>query len=246
MAKLADGSSTPGSPTVSAAGGLGNAAVRMLVLLALIVAVGLVVGPMLLTTRAPQSAPSPSSPAGAIVSPSTSEGPTSPSATLASSAPSPCRNVVDHPMKATNTVPGLSAFSDVVIVGTVTQISEGRWTRPDGGSVGTTPSSSDVYRVVTIEITGVGKDTGPSAGKARAGQTIEVRTTGGSIGCSNYRIQGAAEPVVGQSQGFFLGHLTVLDPAPRADFDAIDIWPTVNGQLNGLSPEAFLAQSLGS
>jgi hypothetical protein len=211
----------------------------------------LILGPAMLAPwkAEPTSTRSPS--AGALSGPSASAPSASQSPVPVGSNPGACLNIVAHPVKAANTVAGESAYSDVVLIGSIVGIGEGRWATPDGSPPPGpgVPLVSDVYRLVSVKVTAVGKATGTSASKAVPGRTIEVRVLGGRIGCSRWAIDGQPEMVAGQGVGLFLGSQPPLQNAPAADFDVVDNWPIANGRFseNGksITPEAFLSASLG-
>jgi hypothetical protein len=217
-----------------------------------VAAAGLAIaGPIFLTSRTPETSPTPSTAVGGISGPSMSAVPVSTAISIASTNPAPCRNVIAHPVKATNTVAGLSSLSDLVVVGTVQRVDAGRWNSPDGLPPvlkDRPPLVSDVYHLVSVKVTGLGKHSGASALRVGAGQTVEVRVVGGTIGCSRYAVEGLAEPGIGQGVGLFLGHWLLLDSATASDFDVLDIWPVNNGLLSadGATPVSisdFLAAS---
>lgn len=197
---------------------------------------------------------------GSVGSPQPVTAESSPSASP-SVPPSPdapgtsrCVTEIAYGVKVANTVAGESAFSDLVVTGTVLSVSPARWATADGTMPVTVndrpPGVGQVYRVIRVKVTGVGKATGLAGARAGVGQVIEVRIIGGTIGCSTFQVAGEPEVVPGLDIALFLldGSQPPLKAAPPADFDVFDNWAIAGGRVKGpdgteMTPEAFLAAS---
>lgn len=151
------------------------------------------------------------------------------------------------------TIVGLTALSEAVIAGEVISSGEGKWATPDGlppaAPYGPPETEAAVYRIVQIQITALGK-TRAAGANLEPGQSINVRVLGGTIGCQTYKSSSDLPFDVGGEVVMFLGMQPILSDAPRADYDAVDVWPIQNGVVEGRSgrvtPDELLAQSRSS
>ncbi len=154
----------------------------------------------------------------------------------------------DLRLASANTVEGLSELSDAVLVGTVLSVSDGRWATSDGqfsSGNAEVPVPPTVYRVVSVRVVEVGK--GASGQSLVSGARISVRLLGGTVGCRTYLSSADLPFAVGDNVVLFLGSQPTLNDAPREDYDVIDLWPIVNGLVQGregtLQPNALLETS---
>lgn len=154
----------------------------------------------------------------------------------------------DARMASAETVVGLSGMSDAVVTATVLSSTDGQWATADGNYAPRDPEvgvAPEVYRLVTVRVTSAGK--GATDARLSAGSTLNVRVLGGSVGCRTYLSSSDLPFRVGGDVVMFLGSQPVLDGAPRADFDAIDVWPIEDGVVHGRqgqqSPTEVLQES---
>jgi hypothetical protein len=199
-----------------------------------------------------QSSASPHNMVGAMQDPSGAPVATpSIAASPVKADPSACQTIISELSGPPPSVRAWSAMSDEVVSGTVVAVNSGRWATADGSRPTQIDiSAADVYRVVTIQIGGVGKASVATAARAPVGRQVQVRVLGGKIGCSTYQIAGQADVAVGQNGIWFLTAKTQppLKSAPVADFDVIDNWPISNGSVvlpdgSEMSPASVLTAS---
>lgn len=158
-----------------------------------------------------------------------------------------CGEYVASGLRIAHDVKGESALVDTVITGTVTAISDARWATTDGqppiGYGATT--AQDVYRVAEVRVTGIGKQPGGRA-PLQPGSTIKIRVVGGTIGCWTFSFDGDFAFGTGDDVALFLlsGGEPVLKDAPPEDFDALDVWPIVDGVVVGRDVPMTPAQLL--
>jgi hypothetical protein len=171
-------------------------------------------------------APQPSVPPSAIAIASPSAAPASPDA---------CRSIVANVDMA-----GLTSetkVSNAVLVGTVIDVSAARWATATGAAPDSPARDAGdpfhVYRVVRIQIDQVAKADASVASTASAGSTVAVRVFGGQIGCSEYVVSPQPDMVAGTQLVLYLsrGGQPFLKAAPPADFDAVDAYEVLNGQV---------------
>jgi hypothetical protein len=170
---------------------------------------------------APQPSPAPSAVAAA-----------SPSATA---SPDACRSIVANVDMA-----GLTSETEAanaVLVGTVIDVSAARWATATGAapdSAARDPGDPfHVYRVVRIQIDQLAKADASATSIASTGSIVAVRVFGGMIGCSDYVVSPQPDMTAGTQVVLYLsrGGQPFLKAAPPADFDAIDAYQVLNGQV---------------
>lgn len=209
-----------------------------------------VILPRVYSTGEP-AAPSGTSVAGAVQDPSSSPGAAgSEAASVMPASSSACQTVISEPLTLQPSVKDWSAHSDAVVSGSIVAVSAGRFGTADGSRPTKNPEATDVYRVVTVAVTGVGKTDASSVAKAVAGGQVRVRIFGGMVGCSTYILSGQPDASVGLSAIWFLTSKSQpsLTAAPAADFDVVDNWPITNGSVvlpdgSQMSPSALLSTS---
>jgi hypothetical protein len=164
----------------------------------------------------------------------------------------PCYEIVGYETRLAQTATEESAHADVVVTGTITGVSKGRWATADGKAPvmpeGRHPSVYQVYRLVTVQVKGVGKAGSAFAARIAVGRKIVVRISGGDVGCSSFRIAGQPPVTVGRDVAMFLisRSRAALAAAPQADFDVMDSWDIVDSAViqpdgNKLSGDRFLS-----
>ena len=147
------------------------------------------------------------------------------------------------------TVAGVTKFSQAVVVGEVVAIGEAQWATKNGtvpvDEFGVHPSAADVYRVVDIQVDGIGKrsDQRPVS----VDEVIHIRVLGGSIGCREYAFSDDEDFLVSDEVVVFLGSQPTLVAAPSRDFDAVTVWRVQDGRVQSrdglLSVDAVLQMS---
>jgi hypothetical protein len=147
------------------------------------------------------------------------------------------------------TVASVTKFSQAVVVGEVVAIGEAQWATKNGtvpvDEFGVHPSAADVYRVVDIQVDGIGKrsDQRPVS----VDEVIHIRVLGGSIGCREYAFSDDEDFLVSDEVVVFLGSQPTLVAAPSRDFDAVTVWRVQDGRVQSrdglLSVDAVLQMS---